>query len=119
MRTALEDIEQGRIEIRADECKGCGLCIHVCPVHCLALQETLNRLGYTAATYLGHGCTGCSICFYVCPEPGVLTVLRQERPVPREGTVKEFPLKKGGDNQATGSRSRPGVVFRDGEGKSQ
>lgn len=77
---ALEGAEQGRIEIRSDECKGCGLCVHVCPVHCLLLQEALNNLGYNAAHYLGEGCTGCSICFYVCPEPGVLTVFRQERP---------------------------------------
>jgi Pyruvate/2-oxoacid:ferredoxin oxidoreductase delta subunit len=79
MMAALEGTEQARIEIRTDECKGCGLCVHVCPVDYLVLQEALNSLGYTAAQYLGKGCTGCSICFYVCPEPGVLTVFRQER----------------------------------------
>ena len=80
MRARLEESEQGRVEIQTDECKGCELCIHVCPVHCLALEEALNCLGYRPARYLGHGCTGCGICFYVCPEPGVLTVFRQERP---------------------------------------
>ena len=84
MRAPLEEIDQGRIEIRTDECKGCELCIHVCPVHCLVLQEALNRLGYKPASYAGHGCTGCGICFYVCPEPGVLSVFRQLRPRPEK-----------------------------------
>lgn len=80
MSTTLEQTEQGRIEIRADECKGCGLCISVCPVHCLIVCEGLNTQGYAPARYAGHGCTGCGICFYVCPEPGALTVFRRERP---------------------------------------
>lgn len=69
---------RGRIEIRASECKGCGLCIAVCPVTVLNFAETLNIQGYRPVVYLGKGCTGCGICFYVCPEPGAITVFRRE-----------------------------------------
>ncbi|MFN8007815.1 MAG: 4Fe-4S dicluster domain-containing protein [Terriglobia bacterium] len=66
--------DRGRIEVRADECKGCGLCVITCPVHCLEISDTFNNQGYNPVRYLGQGCTGCGICFFVCPEPGALTV---------------------------------------------
>ena len=67
-------VDRGQIEIRRDECKGCGLCLVACPVHCIEISNTLNVMGYSPAYYSGQGCTACGICFYVCPEPGALTV---------------------------------------------
>ncbi len=78
MTALLQKKDRGHIEIAADECKGCGLCILTCPVHCLDVSRELNRQGYTPARYLGHGCTSCGICFYVCPELGALTVFRRK-----------------------------------------
>jgi NAD-dependent dihydropyrimidine dehydrogenase PreA subunit len=78
MNAAEERTDRGDIQIAGDLCKACGLCILTCPVHCLELSRELNKQGYTAAQYLGHGCTGCGICFYVCPEPGALTVYRRK-----------------------------------------
>ena len=68
---------RGFVEIDTEECKGCGLCVEVCPVHVLRQDNRLNRGGYLPAAYLGEGCTGCGICFYVCPEPGGITVYRR------------------------------------------
>jgi NAD-dependent dihydropyrimidine dehydrogenase PreA subunit len=68
--------DRGSVELSAEECKGCGLCVEACPPQCLVLSESLNRSSYHPAKYLGEGCTGCGICFYVCPEPGAITVLR-------------------------------------------
>jgi len=65
---------RGHVEIRVDECKGCGCCIEDCPQKVLELGEQLNRMGYHFCTYKGDGCTGCGICFYACPEPGAITV---------------------------------------------
>ena len=67
---------RGRVEIRTDECKGCGTCVELCPQDVLVLGSDLNRMGYHAVTYLGDGCTGCGICFYACPEPGALSVYK-------------------------------------------
>jgi len=66
--------DRGRIEIREDECKGCGLCVLACPPEVVTLTNRLNARGYHPASYLGSGCTGCGICFYACPEPGAITV---------------------------------------------
>jgi ferredoxin len=66
----------GRVEIRIDECKGCGYCIEACPPNVLVLSRRFNRMSYNYAEYTGEGCTGCGLCFYACPEPGAITVYK-------------------------------------------
>jgi 2-oxoglutarate ferredoxin oxidoreductase subunit delta len=73
----MEKVDRGRIDIRLDECKGCGFCIEACPIHLIRFSEKINRQGYRPATYLGSRCTACGICFYVCPEPGAITVYKR------------------------------------------
>ena len=68
--------DRGTVDIEADLCKGCGLCIAMGPTGLLVRSEELNRLGYRFAEYVGHDCTGCGICFHACPEPGGITVTR-------------------------------------------
>jgi 2-oxoglutarate ferredoxin oxidoreductase subunit delta len=65
---------RGDVQIAADLCKGCALCVAACPPSVLVQSSYLNRQGYLAISYVGSGCTGCGVCFYVCPEPGAITV---------------------------------------------
>ncbi|MGD0698006.1 MAG: 4Fe-4S dicluster domain-containing protein [Terriglobia bacterium] len=67
---------RGKVTIRVEECKGCGLCVEACPPKCLLLAPELSAYGVHPARYTGEGCTGCGICFYCCPEPGAITVYR-------------------------------------------
>ena len=67
--------DRGRVELSAEECKGCGLCVEACPPRVLFVSEAFNHYGLHPAA-CKPGCTGCGICFYVCPEPGAITVLR-------------------------------------------
>ncbi len=71
--------DRGRVEINADECKGCLLCVSVCPTQVLARTTNLNKQGYFSVGYTGSGCTGCGFCFYTCPEPGAITIRRLEK----------------------------------------
>lgn len=71
--------DRGTVEIVADLCKGCGLCVVACPVDVLKLSQALNKQGYHPALYVSRGCTGCGICFYACPEPGSIIVYRLEK----------------------------------------
>ena len=63
------------LDIAIDRCKGCGLCVSVCPKHVLALDAaTVNPLGYHPVELLdAASCTSCALCARVCPD-AVLTV---------------------------------------------
>lgn len=68
---------KGRIIIETDRCKGCGLCVPVCPVHILELDtSTTNKKGYTPLIVNDPDkCIACSFCAMMCPD-SVITVER-------------------------------------------
>lgn len=68
---------QVSLEIDAEECKGCALCVDTCPERVLTLSTEINHSGYHPAVYAGHGCSGCGLCFYCCPEPGAIRIERR------------------------------------------
>lgn len=68
----------GTVAINEHLCKGCDLCVVVCPEHVLAMTDRLNSKGWPIVALISDGCTGCTLCADVCPD-GVFTVYRQER----------------------------------------
>jgi ferredoxin len=76
MSTPKTRADRGTVDVQADLCKGCGLCIAMCPTGLLVRSEELNSRGYRYAEYVGEGCTACGICFHACPEPGGISVTR-------------------------------------------
>ena len=50
-------------------CKGCGLCISVCPKKALSISKVQNSKGFFPAevTY-PEKCTSCAFCGLVCPD---------------------------------------------------
>jgi len=69
---------QGIIDINSARCKGCQLCVDVCPQGVIVLDEAnLNAKGYHPAHYdTSRGaCTGCALCAVVCPD-ACITVYR-------------------------------------------
>ena len=71
---------RGRVLIDTDRCKGCGLCVGVCPAHILRLAEGVyNAKGYAPVVVTEpQACTGCAMCAAICPDV-VFTVYRQRR----------------------------------------
>ena len=72
------------LEIAADRCKGCSLCIDVCPQHVLELDPAIvNPLGYHPVRLTdAAACTSCAKCARICPD-AVYTVFARptfERP---------------------------------------
>ncbi|MEN6457637.1 MAG: ferredoxin family protein [Thermoguttaceae bacterium] len=61
-----------RIEIAAELCKACELCIAVCPKHCIEQTDTLNRYGvYPMRMREGAECIGCALCATMCPDTAI------------------------------------------------
>ena len=69
--------QKSYVIVKADHCKGCGLCVEFCPKKVLSKGQGINSMGYEYTVYCGEGCIGCGTCFYVCPEPDAITVVKQ------------------------------------------
>lgn len=71
------------VTVRADKCKGCGLCVAFCPKGLLVLAEGFNRSGYHPAhmreDVAQSECTGCGFCSRMCPDTAI-TVHRRGGP---------------------------------------
>jgi 2-oxoglutarate ferredoxin oxidoreductase subunit delta len=68
-----------RVVIDRERCKGCLLCLEVCPPRVLGLGG-LNTQGYQVVVLLDNErCTSCTACAIICPESAVF-VYRAPRP---------------------------------------
>lgn len=71
---------RGTVKIDVEACKGCDLCIPVCPQDVLRMaREHVNQRGYHYPELLA-GCTGCRRCAQVCPD-FVFEVWKYEEPI--------------------------------------
>jgi len=65
-------VAKGRAEIDAERCKGCGLCVAVCPEKILRLAEGFNRQGqHFAEVFAPERCTACASCAVICPDSAI------------------------------------------------
>ena len=59
-------------EIDSTRCKGCGLCITVCPKTVLELANELNAKGYYPAYQARpEDCIYCATCCRMCPDVAI------------------------------------------------
>ena len=66
---------KARVSFREERCKGCGLCVSVCPKHILRLDESRTNLkGYHPSAIIDQSlCIACCNCARICPD-SVITV---------------------------------------------
>jgi len=77
-------IVKSRVVINADKCKGCKMCIVVCPSGSLYVdQEHFNVKGFNPAAwkYIGERgkCTACGLCFLTCPDDAIASVYKLKK----------------------------------------
>ena len=59
-------------EIDNDKCKGCALCITVCPKNVLEIAEQVNAKGYFPAYQARpEDCIHCTACCIMCPDMAI------------------------------------------------
>ena len=60
----------GKVKVKENECKGCGLCVTACPKKVLSLSTTrLNVKGYYPVEIINpSACTACASCARICPD---------------------------------------------------
>ena len=57
-----------RIVVDKEQCKGCFLCVNVCPKGALTKGLERGRLGYLLPQPDSEKCIGCQQCALVCPD---------------------------------------------------
>lgn len=75
----VRNLPRGLAVIRSEECKGCALCVDVCPPGALQLSDRINPLGHrTVELTKPELCTGCALCYVECPG-SVIAVYRRSK----------------------------------------
>lgn len=71
---------RGLVKFDEERCKGCELCISVCPVKILALHKvTINSKGYRPACVVeAEKCIGCANCAIMCPDGAISVYMKSE-----------------------------------------
>lgn len=66
-----------RVTVNEGRCKGCGLCVSVCPKKILELDKNrLNEKGFNPASVAdSEKCIGCAFCAVICPD-AVITIVK-------------------------------------------
>lgn len=58
--------------IETDRCKGCSLCVVVCPKKVLEISRQVNAKGYFAAYQARpEDCIKCALCCTMCPDVAI------------------------------------------------
>jgi 2-oxoglutarate ferredoxin oxidoreductase subunit delta len=61
-----------QVRILTDYCKGCELCVSVCPKGVLEMSDELTAIGVRPARPKADGeCAGCTLCYQVCPDAAI------------------------------------------------
>ncbi len=61
-----------RVTVDPKYCKGCGLCIHVCPKKVLKFSDKINAKGYYYSECINQeGCIACKMCYTICPDTAI------------------------------------------------
>lgn len=66
------------LKFEHDRCKGCSLCVSVCPTKILELnKENINAKGYNTIKVIDESkCIGCTFCGLMCPDC-VITITKE------------------------------------------
>jgi len=58
-----------KIDIEQERCKGCRLCVSVCPKKIIVIGSSFNQKGYSFPVMTDEvQCTGCALCAEMCPD---------------------------------------------------
>ena len=70
---------KGLVKFDEERCKGCELCISVCPVKILKLHDiNINSKGFRSACVIDvDKCIGCASCALICPDGAISVYIKE------------------------------------------
>lgn len=70
-------VPRGKVYLILERCKGCNLCVELCPQQVLDVSSDTNAKGYHYPQLNesgSHQCVNCEFCAMVCPEFAIYTL---------------------------------------------
>jgi len=92
----------GKIIIDSERCKGCTLCVTVCPQNVIGISDKANSKGYFPAVVVNEKCTGCTNCAVICPDCAI--EVYRDKIESKTEIVDIKPVKKKDINNLAGGR---------------
>ena len=83
-----------QITLRPFYCKGCGLCVDICPTGVLLLSNNKrSKWGITVIKSAPEFCIGCHMCEHRCPDFAILIDYGEniQGKEPERGQIEEAP----------------------------
>ena len=63
---------RGKIIIKMERCKGCGLCRTACPRECIRMSDQADLNGIRVAMLTDNpDCNACTLCAVICPDVAI------------------------------------------------
>ena len=76
--------------IDTDRCKGCGLCVTICPKKVLEISEKVNTKGYFPAFQARpQDCIKCALCCSMCPDVAITISASEDAEQPQQADATE------------------------------
>ena len=89
----------GKVDVLPEYCKGCGLCVSVCPTGALVISSELGPLGVNPAGVNPDAvCRLCRNCATMCPDAAIRLSKVEEPPAaekPKGKTATPQKKKRG------------------------
>ena len=71
---------KNRIQVDREYCKGCQLCLAVCPKNVYELSRVRNPKGYMVPRPVRpEDCVGCLLCEMTCPDMAITVTVCKEK----------------------------------------
>ncbi|MBI5359440.1 MAG: ferredoxin family protein [Planctomycetes bacterium] len=67
----MPDKKKFSVEINRNWCKGCEVCVAVCPKKVFAAGKKVSARGYFCPDIDGEKCAGCMQCVLLCPDVAI------------------------------------------------
>lgn len=63
-----KDDSKSVLSLHPERCKGCRLCIPICPKQAISISDYINKKGYKPVQVDPETCISCGSCYVICPD---------------------------------------------------
>ncbi|MFQ6105453.1 MAG: DUF362 domain-containing protein [Candidatus Hydrothermarchaeaceae archaeon] len=109
-----------KLEVKEEECTGCGNCAVVCPINAMVVTEVLGGKGGGVELRIENGiskvtleeCNGCGVCVSMCPNRAISLNVREQPVSSKEMLIDAIGSEDDGPEVPEEAEALPSILFR-------